>query len=105
MLDATSPFFSFLFFCLIASYSDIFFNSHSFSQWKQDGLRTWEITQLDAGQPFQVQALLRWDSVAAWDAASTGPHGVTVFADIPNFTTAQPVAVKGTTEAKADLTA
>ncbi|KZZ96118.1 Dimeric alpha-beta barrel [Moelleriella libera RCEF 2490] len=73
------------------------------AQWKQDGLRSWEITQLDAGQPFQVQALLRWDSVAAWDAASTGPHGESVFADIPNFTTAQPVAVKGTTEAKADF--
>ncbi|GAB0138292.1 hypothetical protein EsDP_00006529 [Epichloe bromicola] len=65
------------------------------TSWKPDGLRSWEITQLESGQPYQIQAILKFDALSAWDAASTGQNASAVFGDIPKFTTAQPVVLKG----------
>jgi hypothetical protein len=65
------------------------------SIWGKEGLKSWEITRLAPDQPYQIQASLKFDTLAAWDAASTGPSSAIIFGDIPNFTTAKPLVVKG----------
>ncbi|KAK2608506.1 hypothetical protein QQS21_002968 [Conoideocrella luteorostrata] len=69
------------------------------TQWKSDGLRSWEITQFEPGLPYQIQAVLKFDTLAEWEAASTGKNAPPVFDDIPKFTTAQPVVLKGSHKA------
>lgn len=49
----------------------------------------------DAEGPYVIQAVLFWDSVAAFDAAAVGEGGPEVFADVPNFTDIKPVPLKG----------
>ncbi|TWU71994.1 hypothetical protein ED733_003032 [Metarhizium rileyi] len=65
------------------------------SCWKEEGLQSWEIVQFASDQPYQVQATLKFASLAAWEAASTGKNSANVFGDIPTFTTAEPVVLKG----------
>ncbi|KHN98642.1 ethyl tert-butyl ether degradation EthD [Metarhizium album ARSEF 1941] len=65
------------------------------ASWGGAGLKSWEITQFAPDQQYQIQAILEFESMAAWEAASTGESAVAVFGDIPNFTAAKPVVVKG----------
>ncbi|KAK8918203.1 ethyl tert-butyl ether degradation EthD [Metarhizium anisopliae] len=66
------------------------------ASWKGEGLKSWEITQFAPDQIYQIQAILKFESLAAWEAASTGKNSEAVFGDIAKFTTAEPVVVKGT---------
>ncbi|GAO18986.1 hypothetical protein UVI_02060590 [Ustilaginoidea virens] len=66
--------------------------------WKQLGLRGWEVVQFVEG-PYQIQCILRFDSLAAWEAASTGPVFENLVADIPRFTAAQPLIISGESRA------
>ena len=43
------------------------------------------------GDPYQVQAILKWDSLASWQNAPKEK----VLGDVPNFTAAQPILVTG----------
>ncbi|TQS33795.1 hypothetical protein Golomagni_05849 [Golovinomyces magnicellulatus] len=67
--------------------------------WTSEGLQSWEITQFAPGAPYQIQATLKFSSVSAWQAASSGESSKPVFGDIPNFTEAQPVVLTGTHQA------
>lgn len=69
---------------------------YMYSSWKGEGLKSWEITQFAPDQIYQIQAILKFESLAAWEAASTGKNSEAVFGDIAKFTTAKPVVVKGT---------
>ncbi|KAK3181812.1 hypothetical protein K4F52_006879 [Lecanicillium sp. MT-2017a] len=65
--------------------------------WKPFGLQSWEIIAFEPGQTYQIQASLKWDSAESWASASAPSCDAAkaVFGDIPNFTTAQPVVLKG----------
>ena len=67
--------------------------------WSPVGLKSWEIVQYSEGNPFQIQALLRWDSLESWDKAPKDE----ILGDIPNFTPIQPLILKG--DSKATFTA
>ncbi|KAG6019315.1 hypothetical protein E4U41_003287 [Claviceps citrina] len=69
--------------------------------WKPHGLLGWTITRLAPGQAHQVQALVRFDSLAAWEAASRGAHAEAVFGDIAAFTAAEPLVLRGEVVASA----
>ncbi|KAG5978538.1 hypothetical protein E4U55_006088 [Claviceps digitariae] len=60
---------------------------------------SWDITHLAPGQTFQIQAVLKFTSLAAWEQASLPETAGPVFGDLPAFTTAKPLVLKG--EAKA----
>lgn len=49
----------------------------------------------EPGQKYQVQAVLKWDSMASYDEAHKAPVAAAVFGDIPKFTEAKPDVVKG----------
>ncbi|KAG5930536.1 hypothetical protein E4U42_007193 [Claviceps africana] len=66
--------------------------------WAPFGLQSWHVTQMAPGQPYQVQAILKFGSLAAWERASS-EAGAVVFADIPAFTSAEPLVLKGETSA------
>ncbi|OAQ96880.1 hypothetical protein LLEC1_04350 [Akanthomyces lecanii] len=63
--------------------------------WKPLGLQSWEIIVLEPGQQYQIQAILKWDSLESFSKAKEGEAGANVFGDIPKFTTAKPDAVVG----------
>ncbi|KAG6005549.1 hypothetical protein E4U21_007875 [Claviceps maximensis] len=65
--------------------------------WRPQGLINWEITILTPGQTYQVQAVLKFTSLAAWEQAVSSETAVTVFGDVPAFTTAEPIVFKGET--------
>ncbi|KAH8682725.1 hypothetical protein BX600DRAFT_430587 [Xylariales sp. PMI_506] len=57
--------------------------------WGPQGLKEWTVTTLDPEVTgFRVQALLLWDSAAAYQGAAFKDE---VFGDIPNFTNIKPV--------------
>ncbi|KEZ45516.1 hypothetical protein SAPIO_CDS1840 [Scedosporium apiospermum] len=64
-------------------------------KWGPLGLLSWEVLQFDEGQQYQVQAILRWKSTEAFEAASANPVTQEVIADVANFTTAKPIFIKG----------
>lgn len=55
----------------------------------------WDVLTFPADAPYQVQATLRWKSLDDFNAAAAGEAAKTIFGDIPNFTTAQPILLKG----------
>ncbi len=65
------------------------------STWGSEGLESWEVTQFDSGLPYMVQAMLKFESESKWKAASSGPNGMKIWNDLPNFTTAQPEIFMG----------
>ncbi|OAQ64081.1 ethyl tert-butyl ether degradation EthD [Pochonia chlamydosporia 170] len=65
------------------------------ASWGGDGLQSWEITQFAADLPYQIQAILKFESLAAYETARAGPNSAAVFGDIPKFTTAKPIVLKG----------
>jgi len=81
----------FLFFFFIVTYSI----HHAGRKWGPLGLLSWEVLQFDEGQQYQVQAILRWKSTEAFEAASASPVTQEVIADVANFTTAKPIFIKG----------
>ncbi|KAJ4316993.1 hypothetical protein N0V84_007588 [Fusarium piperis] len=71
--------------------------------WGPLGLLSWEILNFPADAPYQVQATLKWKSVADFEAAAASPAAEKVFGDIKNFTSAQPVLLKGDVVASQSL--
>lgn len=67
----------------------------SISSWTPYGLQGWEILKFPADAPYQVQATLKWDSIESWEKAAAGEETKAVFADLPNFTEAKPIVLKG----------
>ncbi|UNI21314.1 hypothetical protein JDV02_007315 [Purpureocillium takamizusanense] len=63
--------------------------------WGSEGLESWEVIEFDPGLPYMVQAMLKFESMAKWKAASSGPTGMKVWNDLPNFTTSQPEILQG----------
>lgn len=61
-------------------------------------MTSYDIVQYESGQPFQVQAILKWDSIESFKKAPSEE----ILADIPKFTPAQPYIVPG--DSKAVLT-
>jgi uncharacterized protein (TIGR02118 family) len=65
-------------------------------RWGGSGLDAVEalrgIVGVDGGEPpFLAQALLRFSSMEAFEAAAGGEHAPEIFGDIPNFTDVQPI--------------
>ncbi|KAG5988443.1 hypothetical protein E4U43_004749 [Claviceps pusilla] len=63
--------------------------------WKPHGLQSWDITKLATGEAFQIQAVLRFPSLALWDEVTKLETSRAVFRDIPAFTSAQPLVLRG----------
>jgi hypothetical protein len=68
----------------------------SVSNWSKLGLEGWEVTIYPSDAPFQVQVILRWTSLQDFEAAMSAPVTPELFDDVKNFTTAEPVLLKGT---------
>ena len=70
------------------------------STWKKHGLTSWEVIEytksLD-GSPakYLIAAKLVWETEEALQNALKDPECTKVFADIPNFTNAQPITMAG----------
>lgn len=56
----------------------------------------WDVLTFPADAPYQIQATLRWKSMDDFNAAAAGESTKAVFEDIKNFTSAQPILLKGT---------
>lgn len=72
--------------------------------WKTKGLQHWQVVQIGpqadgSKSPYQVQALLTFESLAAFQAAGE-QDGPKIFGDIPNFTDTQPLLLAGDEIAK-----
>ncbi|ODM20827.1 hypothetical protein SI65_03880 [Aspergillus cristatus] len=65
------------------------------SLWTSYGLQGWDVLTFPVDAPYQVQATLRWKSLDDFNAAATSESAKPVFEDIPNFTAAQPILLKG----------
>ncbi|KAM3507845.1 hypothetical protein MY11210_006982 [Beauveria gryllotalpidicola] len=63
--------------------------------WKPLGLQCWEVIVCEPEQQYQVQAILKWDSLECFAKAKQGEAGANVFGDIPNYTAAKPDVVVG----------
>ncbi|KAM5341199.1 hypothetical protein ACJ41O_015308 [Fusarium nematophilum] len=63
--------------------------------WGAQGLQSWDIITFPEGSPYQVQATLKWKSVDEFNTAAAGEGAKAVFGDIKNFTSAEPVLLKG----------
>ncbi|KAJ4148602.1 hypothetical protein LMH87_003065 [Akanthomyces muscarius] len=77
---------------------DYYLNKHMpivQKNWKPFGLQSWEIIVLEPGQQYQVQAILKWDTLESLAKAKGGEAGAKVFGDIAQFTTAKPDVVVG----------
>lgn len=70
------------------------------AKWGSYGLTQWLVTDLrGTEQPYSVQATLIWESAASFDKAREAA-GAEVFADIPNFSSEQPIVLFGGVKAK-----
>ncbi len=63
--------------------------------WKPLGLQSWEVIVLEPGQQYQIQAILKWDSLESLAKAQGGEAGAKVFGDVAKYTTAKPEVVVG----------
>ncbi|KAI8652511.1 hypothetical protein NCS57_01315200 [Fusarium keratoplasticum] len=73
------------------------------ASWGSLGLLSWEILNFPADAPYQVQATLKWKSIADFEAAAASPAAEKVFGDIKNFTSAEPILLKGDVVASQSL--
>lgn len=71
--------------------------------WKDFGLLGWEVVHYAEGGPYQISAVLKWESPEAFAKAASGPAAQEVFSDVPNFTTAQPVLLNGAEKGSSKL--
>ncbi|KAJ6779289.1 hypothetical protein PWT90_07904 [Aphanocladium album] len=69
------------------------------NNWKQFGLQGFDIIQFPPGQKYQVQAILKWDTLESYAAASKSESAAVVLGDIAKFTTAKPDVFFGTRNA------
>lgn len=65
------------------------------SSWGSQGLLGWEVLNFPADAPYQVQAILKWKSIADFEAAAATPSAGKIFGDVKNFTSAEPILLKG----------
>ncbi|PNS19231.1 hypothetical protein CAC42_2408 [Sphaceloma murrayae] len=63
--------------------------------WTPEGLKSWKVVQLPEDQPYGIQAILEFESMDAFKAASTGESAKSVLGDIPNFCDKQPIFLTG----------
>ncbi|KAG9253793.1 uncharacterized protein F5Z01DRAFT_129084 [Emericellopsis atlantica] len=68
--------------------------------WTPHGLLSWDVLTFQADAPYQVQATLYWESLEAFEKAAGQEVTAKIFGDIPNYTTAQAVILKGKVVAK-----
>ncbi|KAL6915108.1 hypothetical protein ACHAPO_010289 [Fusarium lateritium] len=57
--------------------------------WKGKGLKSADVIQLGGDSPYQIYTVLRWESLAAFQAAATAEDAKAVHEDVKNFTTAK----------------
>ncbi|OAA38463.1 Ethyl tert-butyl ether degradation EthD [Beauveria brongniartii RCEF 3172] len=85
---------------------DYFLNKHFEiveEHWKPFGLQSWTVIVLESGQQYQIQAILKWDSLESFAKAKQGEAGAKVMGDIPNYTTAKPDIVVGNKKGEKSL--
>lgn len=66
-----------------------------YETWKSEGLTSWKVVQLPGDQPYAIQALLEFESVDAFKAASTSEGAKKVLGDVPNFSDKKPLFLSG----------
>ncbi|KAF3767321.1 hypothetical protein M406DRAFT_355536 [Cryphonectria parasitica EP155] len=65
------------------------------SKWTSFGLKQYYVTDLrNEAQPYSVQATLIWDDLEGF-AKGGQAHGAEVMGDIKNFSSEQPIIIKG----------
>ncbi|KAH7157271.1 hypothetical protein B0J13DRAFT_671124 [Dactylonectria estremocensis] len=64
------------------------------SIWGPAGLKSYDILTFSEG-PYQVQAVLKWDSLDSVATGLSSAGAEQIFGDIKNFTTAEPIVQKG----------
>jgi len=65
------------------------------SKWGPHGLRSWQVVQFGPDAAYSVQAILDFESLAAFQAASASPEAKDVFDDISNYTDLKPLVLAG----------
>ncbi|PKS06121.1 hypothetical protein jhhlp_007438 [Lomentospora prolificans] len=65
------------------------------AKWGPLGMQSWEVLEFEEGSPYQVQAITKWKSVEAFEAAMADKVTEEVIGDVPNYTTAKPIFIKG----------
>ncbi|CAH0058762.1 unnamed protein product [Clonostachys solani] len=73
---------------------DYYLNTHMplvGKNWGPEGLKSYEIVQFTEGGVYQIQAVLKWTSLEAFNKAAKD----VVLGDIPNFTTAPATLITG----------
>ncbi|KAI9662940.1 MAG: hypothetical protein M1821_007987 [Bathelium mastoideum] len=68
------------------------------SKWSPLGLLSVEVVSFSAGQAYQIQTIMKWKSLASFDAAAADPVAAELFGDVKNFTTAESILLKGNVE-------
>ncbi|CAO2657069.1 Nn.00g058720.m01.CDS01 [Neocucurbitaria sp. VM-36] len=63
--------------------------------WGKHGLKSFTVTELNGDGPYTYIAVLEFESLEAFGAASADPNTKEVMADIPNFSNVQPVLLNG----------
>ncbi|KAI1061339.1 uncharacterized protein FIESC28_07260 [Fusarium coffeatum] len=71
--------------------------------WKSKGLKSAEVIQLGGDSPYQIYSILRWESMAAFQAAAGAEDAKAVHDDVKNFTTAKAEVRVGATVGEAKL--
>lgn len=81
---------------------DYYFNKHIplvVEKWTPYGLQGYEVIKYPPGQPFQLQVILRWDSL---ESVAKAPKDE-VHADVKNYTSLKAVTVAGVSERETKL--
>ncbi|RGP77709.1 ethyl tert-butyl ether degradation [Fusarium longipes] len=71
--------------------------------WKDKGLKSAEVVKLGGDSPYQIYTILKWESMAAFQAAAGAEDAKAVHEDVKNFTTAKAEVRFGATVAEAKL--
>ncbi|KAM0296028.1 hypothetical protein ACHAPM_010536 [Fusarium culmorum] len=56
--------------------------------WKSKGLQSAQVIKLGGDSPYQVYTVMKWESMAHFQAAATAEDAKNVHEDVKNFTTA-----------------
>ncbi|KAM0541961.1 hypothetical protein ACHAPJ_013023 [Fusarium lateritium] len=80
---------------------DYYVNKHMpvvASKWGPYGLKSYKILTFQEGAPYQVQAILEWPSVEAFDKAAASETSSEIFGDLRNYySEGDPIILKGKT--------
>ncbi|KIY02323.1 uncharacterized protein Z520_02461 [Fonsecaea multimorphosa CBS 102226] len=67
--------------------------------WSKYGLKSWQVIQYqtapDGSKPYNIGALLTWESADGLKNALAGEEAATVFGDVPNFSNKSPIFIAG----------